>query len=297
MKFLNKFRQSSKLSKDIDFIYNSIDNLKPISIQYISLIAPIKKNILNFRDKNKNIIIEKKNKKMSLIVPYRHRKEHLDKFLPYINSYLKKQNIEYEIIVVEQLDNKSFNKAKLMNIGALNSSKDSDYFVFHDVDLLPENIDYNYTNHTQKLFTYIKENNEYKKYGEMIFGGAILIPINIFFDINGFSNQYWQWGKEDDDFFMRNLIKGYVPLINTEGKFIALPHEPSLNRASDGSYVKNKVILKENKKLYQSNRKYFSNFKRGFINQNNDGYSTLKNYKIKSIIEQNFVKTIAVEFV
>ena len=36
-----------------------------------------------------------------------------------------------------------------------------------------------------------------------IFGGVVAIPTNIFRQLNGFSNQFWGWGGEDDDMRVR----------------------------------------------------------------------------------------------
>lgn len=288
IKIFNKILPSSKLKNDIHIQYNKIDSMKPISLLGMSLISPIRKQILKKR--KSHITIEKSNKKLSLIVPYRHREEHLEKFIPYMKNYLTKQNINYEIIIVEQADTQPFNRAKLMNIGVLNAAKDSEYFIFHDVDLLPINIDYSYCNHTKKLFAFIDD----KQFGETIFGGATLVPKEIFYDINGFSNNYWQWGKEDDDFLFRHLLKGYIPLFDSKGKFRSLPHEDSMTRDNNGNYSDNKNVLTKNKNLYKANKKYFSNFKRGFLKQNDDGISSVNNYTIKGIKENNRYKTVYV---
>ena len=56
--------------------------------------------------------------KLGIIVPYRDRQEHLEKFIKQIPSYLSNNDIEYELIVVEQSDKKPFNRGKLFNIGA-----------------------------------------------------------------------------------------------------------------------------------------------------------------------------------
>ena len=292
---LKKVLPSSKVKKDIEFTYNEIGDIEPILINEMSLISVVKKSILNLREKNSKLKIDRSFKKMSLIIPYRHRQEHLKKFIPTIKEHLDKQNIDYEIIVVEQDDKNKFNKAKLMNIGALNSSKESQYFVFHDVDLLPEDsVDYSFCNHTLKLFNYIEEDNICKEYGQTIFGGAILIPREIFFDINGFSNNYWQWGKEDDDFLMRHLLKGKIPLYDKSGKFNALAHLPSLHRDSDGEYTSNQNTLKDNKKAYRKNKTIFSDLKRGISNQDLDGINSVVDFQIVSIEKDKNVKTIKV---
>jgi len=229
-KILHKILPSKEIEEDVTFTYNKINALQPIQINELSLIKPMQKKLLKMRSQNTHLEIERSLKKMALIIPYRNREEHLLEFIPSITEYLNVSNIEFEIIIVEQSDTLPFNRAKLMNIGVLNASENIAYFVFHDVDLLPENIDYRYANHSLKLFTYIKqEDNSYKKYKQTNFGGATLVPKNIFYDINGFSNRYWQWGSEDDDFLMRHLLKGYVPFYDSEGKFRSLPHPHSLH--------------------------------------------------------------------
>lgn len=77
----------------------------------------------------------------AIIVPYRNRSEHLDLFLQHMHSILPQQNINYSIYVVEQDEKHGFNRGKLFNIGYKEALRDADYccFIFHDVDLLPEN--------------------------------------------------------------------------------------------------------------------------------------------------------------
>lgn len=79
--------------------------------------------------------------KTAIIVPYRNRSEHLDLFLQHMHTFLPLQNIEYSIYIVEQSDKHGFNRGKLFNIGFKEALNDADFccFVFHDVDLLPEN--------------------------------------------------------------------------------------------------------------------------------------------------------------
>lgn len=114
-------------------------------------------------------------------------------------------DIEYEIIIIEQLDDKSFNRGKLLNVGykcAL--KKGCDYFVFHDVDMLPEDVDYSYSDKPLHLATHLQE-NDYETSFFDYFGGVTLFNKIDFETINGFSNEYWGWGFEDDDLLIRCL--------------------------------------------------------------------------------------------
>lgn len=295
MRLLNKIRFSSKIKKDIQIQHNKYKNLMPITLNNLSLISPIKEKVLDLRKQNAIVNITRSQKKMTLIVPYRHREEHLEIFLPTLKRYLENQEIDYEILIIEQSDLKPFNRAKLLNIGVLNARKDTEYFVFHDVDFIPENIDYTYCNYTLRPWKYVYENNQYREYGETIFGGVVMIPKDIFLSINGFSNNYWQWGKEDDDLMMRLLFRGHILFYDTIGKFKQLPHPPSLTRKIDGSYAEDKTTIKENKKLYKSNKATFSKFKRGLTSQYDDGLNNLNDYKIISINTNEKIKIIKVD--
>ena len=79
--------------------------------------------------------------KVAIIVPYRDRMVNLKLFLEYMHQYLSEQNIYYGIYVVEPKAKLIFNRALLMNIGFNEALKEDSWncFVFHDVDLLPEN--------------------------------------------------------------------------------------------------------------------------------------------------------------
>ena len=42
-----------------------------------------------------------------------------------------------------------------------------------------------------------------------IFGGAVALDPTLFVLLNGFSNQFWGWGGEDDEMRNRVLEKGF----------------------------------------------------------------------------------------
>ena len=55
--------------------------------------------------------------KLGIIVPYRNRRTHLNHFTTAIKNYFNNSNIDYELVIVEQADKKSFNSGALLNIG------------------------------------------------------------------------------------------------------------------------------------------------------------------------------------
>jgi hypothetical protein len=71
------------------------------------------------------------------VIPYRDREIHLRYFLMYMHKTLQRQELDYQIFVVNQVDDNSFNRAKLLNVGFVEAMKMYDWqcFVFHDVDL------------------------------------------------------------------------------------------------------------------------------------------------------------------
>ncbi|XP_078494012.1 uncharacterized protein LOC100184328 [Ciona intestinalis] len=78
--------------------------------------------------------------KLAVIVPFRNRKFHLRVLLHYLHPVLQSQRFEYCIYVINQSNKGVFNKGALMNAGYLEAMKRHNYscYVFHDVDLLPE---------------------------------------------------------------------------------------------------------------------------------------------------------------
>lgn len=120
-----------------------------------------------------------------------------------MKDYIK--DIDYEIFIIEQADDKPFNRGKLLNAGYKYAlDKGCDYFVFHDVDMLPEDVDYSYSDKPLHLATHLQE-HDYETTFFDYFGGVTMFTKEDFKTINGFSNEYWGWGFEDDDLLIRCL--------------------------------------------------------------------------------------------
>ena len=91
---------------------------------------------------------------VAIIVPFRDihaaqkRAMHLKQFIPHMIKFLTKLQTDglvsdFHIYIMEQSeDGRKFNRGKLLNIGfdmAKKSKRGHDVFIFHDVDLLPDN--------------------------------------------------------------------------------------------------------------------------------------------------------------
>lgn len=146
------------------------------------------------------------NHRLAIIVPFRNRHEHLVEFERVVGNYFFDKDINYRIIVVEQDDAKQFNRGMLLNIGFIYAEKmRCDYVVFHDVDMLPIDVDYSFTLKPLHMATnfIIEKGESPREMFEQYFGGVTIFPSKTFRQIDGYSNKYWGWGYEDTDLLYR----------------------------------------------------------------------------------------------
>jgi hypothetical protein len=158
--------------------------------------------------------------RLAIIVPYRNRKENMKEFLPYIQNYIK--NIDYKIFIVEQANDLPFNKGILLNIG-FTEAQEFDYFCFHDIDMLPIESDYSYRPNVTHLAEKV-EQFDWKLPGRIYVGGVIMFDKPAYVRINGFANQFWGWGYEDDEIWYRCEFTE-VPITRTGGTYRSLQHD------------------------------------------------------------------------
>jgi hypothetical protein len=155
---------------------------------------------------------------LSIIIPYRDRVEHLEVFIKETKGKINADS--YDIIVVNQDDDKPFNRAKLLNIGFDYVKDNSDYVCFHDIDMIPINIDYSYPDKPYHLAVNLPQSSG------LYYGGVNIFNKPDFLKINGFSNEYWGWGGEDDDLLNRVRSVGF-DIYRKYGEFKSLHHEPN----------------------------------------------------------------------
>jgi hypothetical protein len=149
--------------------------------------------------------------KIAIIVPYRDlhpaqkRAEHLEKFIAYMGIFMEKaisqfnKNARFHIFIVEQSPEHKFNRGALLNLGFIEASKQGyNVFIFHDVDLLPgESMSSYYTKNPDIPIHIARCWDRYK--GQEYLGGIISISKKDFIALNGYPNNYWGWGGEDDE--------------------------------------------------------------------------------------------------
>ncbi|XP_071455371.1 beta-1,4-N-acetylgalactosaminyltransferase bre-4-like [Hetaerina americana] len=169
---------------------------------------------------------------VAIVIPYRDRWQHLLTLLSYLHPILQRQQVAYRVFVVEQYGNDTFNKGAIMNAafrvvlqnagtmarwnspGAGHGTPAASFFhcfVFHDVDLIPEDDRNMYTcpEHPRHMSVAVDELN-YRLPYKVLVGGVFSIRTEHFFRVNGYSNLYWGWGGEDDDMGYRVQQAGLV---------------------------------------------------------------------------------------
>lgn len=161
-----------------------------------------------------------------IVVPYRDRAEHLRLFVP----ALQKKLPDATILIIEQVEGKPFNRGKLLNIGGRVAfgQLGATHIITHDVDMLPmDDTTYMLDDvvHLATAATQFKGKMPYDRY----FGGVTVFSSVAFYMANGYSNEYWGWGAEDDDMLLRvesvglSVVRPCLP-----NRFQSLSHRHAL---------------------------------------------------------------------
>lgn len=155
---------------------------------------------------------------ISVVVPYRDRADHLEQFVPAITKAIP----GVELLIVEQGNDKAFNRGALCNIGFIFSSHS--HIIFHDVDMIPEDVDYSPQNGATHLATAASQ-FEYKMPYLQYFGGVTMFDRGSFAECNGFPANYYGWGLEDDALLDRVHLAGIDVFRRNDQRFLSLDHE------------------------------------------------------------------------
>lgn len=212
------------------------------------------------------------NKKIAIILPYReqteqNRSQQLDIITKHYNN-LNNPNID--LYIIEQGNDRPFNRGILLNIGHDIISKKNTYNneIHHDIDMLP-NTD---------LIKYFFSDNVISAHPEAFYknflGAIVVIPLDIMNKVNGYTNNMYGWGSEDDNLYQRLKHNNITPFNVNSGEIVNLEHKPS-----------NRIFNIYNKKINKDELK--NNF--------NSGLSDLK-YIITSQSTINNIPIFTVDF-
>ncbi|XP_039256959.2 beta-1,4-galactosyltransferase 2-like [Styela clava] len=188
---------------------------------------------------------------VAIIIPFRNREEHLRILLGHLMPVLQRQLLRFGVFVATQQGNGTFNKGRIMNtafqyaIEAGNTEgRPFDCFVFHDVDLLAEydTLFYRCTggDAVNHFSTAIDKFGYKERCCGMTVGGVLAFTQKQYKKVNGYSNEFWGWGGEDDD--MANRISNRNLNIarpdSTKGRYTMVKHK------RDGGNPNNEMRMK-----------------------------------------------------
>jgi hypothetical protein len=206
-------------------------------------------------------------RRLTIVIPYRDRAAHLISLLPDLTRVLREQAIRFRIVVVEQAPGGLFNRGKLINVGIHFAADTSDYYCVHDVDAVPIVANYRCPSQPLRLVNKIHTESGTEHRTPYYFSGAVSVLKEHVFAAGGFSNEYWGWGKEDDDFFFRMLLADCVCYFDSQGEFRDLPNPKSQQVVRKSPATPPHV---------RENRKRRSRLLRGLMHPSEDGLSTLR---------------------
>ncbi|TFK01902.1 PRELI domain-containing protein 1, mitochondrial [Platysternon megacephalum] len=170
----------------------------------------------------------------------------------------------------------TFNRAKLLNVGFLEALKDEDdygCFIFSDVDLVPMDDRNLYRCYEQpRHFAIAMDKLPYAGY----FGGVSGLSRSQFLKINGFPNEYWGWGGEDDDIFNR---------ISLNGMKVSRP---------SGHIGRYRMIKHERDKHNEPNPQRFTKIQNTKVTMKRDGISSLQ-YRLVEVTRWPMYTNITVD--
>jgi flagellar biosynthesis GTPase FlhF len=202
--------------------------------------------------------------KIAIIIPFRDLEEgkprttQLNKLVEYMKRYLR--GYTYKIFVIEQEnDGRKFNRGQLLNIG-FDIAQDEGYnnFIFHDVDLLPsDELKQFYTTIPKEQPVHIAAVWDRYNSNPKYFGGIVSFNKEMFERINGYPNNFWGWGGEDDELYNRT-IKFYSIFKPREGSIrdlenLGLQEKLDYLKENKLKFMRKREALAEHEETWQTN--------------------------------------------
>lgn len=222
--------------------------------------------------------------KTSIIIPFRNRFNHLSFLLDNCVKQFKTYLSETEIIIVNQKNNKKFNRGKLLNIG-FKERLNSDFIFTHDVDLIPkeELIKNIYTIEKFDALRIFSAHNS-------SLGGICKFSSKSFSKCNGFPNHIWGWGIEDRALYNRYIFNKFSISKNNYDDYKELIQELPHIKSNEIYVGDKKIISEEENRIFSGENE---NLKRNHIEKS--GLNNLKYSLIKSEIIQDNVRFLSVD--
>ena len=180
-------------------------------------------------------------KQILIVVPFRNRHEHLKDFLNHTPKYFRNQNISFDVLITE-LDNiGDWNRGICCNsLINFNIGEKYEYLYIHDVDIFP----------LKGEWIFPKENEVLYNLGDY---GSCIMKYEYFFDVGGFSNNFWGWGYEDDCLYRRFINDNYK-MIDHNYRILFETRNQNHDRFVNEINTKNALSIIDNEFIYNNNK-------------------------------------------
>ena len=169
-----------------------------------------------------------------------------------------------------------------MNVGYTEALKQFPYtcFVFHDVDLIPENDKINYgCKHSPMHLSVAIDKFKYRLPYTSIFGGIEMFATEDYKTVNGFSNIFYSWGGEDDVLSSRLNLHGmkiHRQSVQT-ARYTMIPHAAKDKQRTSELIAQTDLLMRTARNHPQD-----------------DGLSSLQ-YKVNDIVDHQLYTLIKVD--
>ena len=144
-------------------------------------------------------------RRVAIIVPHRNRAADLRRFFEHFAA-LDARGDRFDVFVVEQAGNGTFNRGMLLNVGfrAARAAGDYDRYILHDVDNYPTQAMFDfYAAFPERNVHFASPLLDYKYHYASFLGGVLGVRARDFEAANGFPTAFFGWGGEDDAFRKR----------------------------------------------------------------------------------------------
>jgi predicted glycosyltransferase involved in capsule biosynthesis len=210
-------------------------------------------------------------------------------YIQFMTKILKPY-FDFHIFIIEQRDdNEKFNIGKLKNIGfKLALERGSfDNFIFSDIDTIPDYdlVPYFHKN-VKTVLALAHRGTRYQEQDNLIkkpFLGALTnFNADSFIKINGYPNNFWGWGGEDDALLNRLLNAGYNEIYYPEnGSIIDIEEDNTFKTLNMES---KKMVINSDKLKFEKLYEDLSSWKENGLNNLN--YKIIKELEINKNISQ-----------
>ena len=166
--------------------------------------------------------------RLAVIVPFRGSqvRESFDALCSSLPAHLDDQGVKFHLLAVNQVDAHPFNRAALANVGfqvlsaggaqaglhAKGRHRPFTCVAVHDVDRFPVTRDGNIScaPFTRRYYT-CQASRPHVLHPSSFTGGVLVLQPHLLQAVNGFSNEFWGWGHEDNELYLRLRSCGMRP--------------------------------------------------------------------------------------